>query len=110
MNLARDFKVILVIPCSIVQLEIYFVKQSDLLLQFFLREEDIGKNRAEVTTPRLAELNTYVPVSQSTEPLTEEFVKQFQVRSVAESHWQIYLIMYCITMITLANLANFVYF
>ena len=48
-------------------------------LQFFLREEDVGKNRAEVTTPRLAELNTYVPVSCNTAALTENFLKQFQV-------------------------------
>ncbi|GFR86122.1 ubiquitin-like modifier-activating enzyme 1 [Elysia marginata] len=51
----------------------------DLSSQFFLREEDVGKNRAEVTTPRLSELNTYVPVSCSTAPLTEDFLKQFQV-------------------------------
>jgi ubiquitin-activating enzyme E1 len=41
---------------------------SDLSLQFFLREEDIGKNRADVTTPRLAELNTYVPVTRARSP------------------------------------------
>ncbi|XP_048741886.2 ubiquitin-like modifier-activating enzyme 1 isoform X2 [Ostrea edulis] len=59
---------------------------SDLSSQFFLREEDIGKNRADVTAPRLAELNTYVPVNQSTEPLTEEFVKQFQVVVLTNSN------------------------
>ncbi|RUS73735.1 hypothetical protein EGW08_018496 [Elysia chlorotica] len=51
----------------------------DLSSQFFLREEDVGKNRAEVTTPRLSELNTYVPVSCTTAELTESFLKQFQV-------------------------------
>ncbi|PNJ69590.1 UBA1 isoform 9, partial [Pongo abelii] len=35
---------------------------ADLSSQFYLREEDIGKNRAEVSQPRLAELNSYVPV------------------------------------------------
>ena len=31
--------------------------------QFFLRPEDVGKPRAEVTAPRLAELNSYTPVT-----------------------------------------------
>ncbi|THV05471.1 ubiquitin activating enzyme [Dendrothele bispora CBS 962.96] len=35
---------------------------QDLSSQFFLREEDVGKSRAEATLPRLAELNAYVPV------------------------------------------------
>ncbi|CAJ0951874.1 unnamed protein product [Ranitomeya imitator] len=35
---------------------------GDLSSQFYLREEDIGKNRADVSLPRLAELNTYVPL------------------------------------------------
>lgn len=48
-------------------------------LQFYLREEDIGKNRAEVSQPRLAEHNSYVPVSAYTGPLVEDFVSDFQV-------------------------------
>lgn len=52
---------------------------SDLSSQFFLRKEDIGKNRAEITTPRVAELNTYVPVNCNTDPLKESFLNQFQV-------------------------------
>lgn len=48
-------------------------------LQFYLREEDIGKNRAEVSQPRLAELNSYVPVSAYTGPLVEDFLSGFQV-------------------------------
>uniref|UniRef100_A0A0W0F8Q2 Ubiquitin-activating enzyme E1 1 n=1 Tax=Moniliophthora roreri TaxID=221103 RepID=A0A0W0F8Q2_MONRR len=35
---------------------------QDLSSQFFLRDEDVGKSRAEATVPRLAELNSYVPV------------------------------------------------
>lgn len=35
---------------------------QDLSSQFFLREEDVGRARAEATLPRLAELNAYVPV------------------------------------------------
>ena len=48
-------------------------------LQFFLREEDIGKNRAEVCFPRLAELNVYVDVSSHTTPLTAELLKKYQI-------------------------------
>ncbi|KAI3300289.1 hypothetical protein DTO002I6_1012 [Penicillium roqueforti] len=36
---------------------------SDLSSQFFLQPEDVGKPRAEVTAPRVAELNSYVPVT-----------------------------------------------
>uniref|UniRef100_A0A671PT04 E1 ubiquitin-activating enzyme n=1 Tax=Sinocyclocheilus anshuiensis TaxID=1608454 RepID=A0A671PT04_9TELE len=44
---------------------------KDLSSQFYLREEDLGKNRAEVSQPRLAELNSYVPVTSFTgTPLT----------------------------------------
>ncbi|XP_061178892.1 ubiquitin-like modifier-activating enzyme 1 [Saccostrea echinata] len=59
---------------------------NDLSSQFFLGEKDIGKNRAEVTCPELAELNTYVPVNLSTDPLTETFVKQFQVVVLTNSN------------------------
>ncbi|KAI9815354.1 MAG: E1 ubiquitin-activating protein [Thelocarpon impressellum] len=36
---------------------------ADLSSQFFLRPDDIGKPRADVTAPRVAELNSYTPVS-----------------------------------------------
>lgn len=51
--------------------------------QFFLREQDIGKPRASVTAPGLAELNSYVPVHEvKDEPeLTVDMVKNYQVRS-----------------------------
>ena len=49
------------------------------MLQFFLREEDIGRNRAVATQFRLAELNSYVPVSTSTADLDEAFLSSFQV-------------------------------
>uniref|UniRef100_A0A8C0IZI3 E1 ubiquitin-activating enzyme n=1 Tax=Chelonoidis abingdonii TaxID=106734 RepID=A0A8C0IZI3_CHEAB len=52
---------------------------ADLASQFYLREEDLGKNRAEVSQPRLAELNSYVPVSVHTGALTDDFLSQFQV-------------------------------
>lgn len=39
------------------------VALSDLSSQFFLRPEDVGKPRDQVTTPRVGELNSYTPVS-----------------------------------------------
>ncbi|KAJ8257245.1 hypothetical protein GJAV_G00183520 [Gymnothorax javanicus] len=51
----------------------------DLSSQFYLREEDLGKNRAEVSQPRLAELNSYVPVTAYTGPLNTEYLSSFQV-------------------------------
>lgn len=36
----------------------------DLSSQFFLTPEDVGKPRDEVTVPRVAELNAYVPVKR----------------------------------------------
>ncbi|XP_014678413.1 PREDICTED: ubiquitin-like modifier-activating enzyme 1 Y [Priapulus caudatus] len=50
---------------------------------FFLREEDLGKNRAETCQPRLAELNSYVPVTAETGSITDDFLQQFQVKRSA---------------------------
>lgn len=36
---------------------------ADLSSQFFLRPSDVGRPRADVTVPRVAELNAYTPVS-----------------------------------------------
>lgn len=47
--------------------------------QFYLREEDLGKNRADVSQHRLAELNNYVPVTAYTGALTEDYLTKFQV-------------------------------
>ena len=55
------------------------VHLSDLSAQFFLRAEDVGKPRAAVTVPRLAELNQYVPVKEHAGELSADFVKQFGV-------------------------------
>ncbi|XP_063064036.1 ubiquitin-like modifier-activating enzyme 1 [Engraulis encrasicolus] len=51
----------------------------DLSSQFYLREEDLGKNRADVSQSRLAELNSYVPVASYTGALTNDYLTQFQV-------------------------------
>ncbi|KAF8489101.1 ubiquitin activating enzyme [Gautieria morchelliformis] len=59
------------------------VKLQDLGTQFFLRESDIGRSRGEATAPRLAELNTYVPVKHlsgvSGQEISVDLVKGFQV-------------------------------
>jgi ubiquitin-activating enzyme E1 len=55
--------------------------------QFFLRESDIGKPRAAVTVPRLAELNAYVPVKdlggRAGQSLTPDLISGFQVRALS---------------------------
>ncbi|TPX71107.1 hypothetical protein SpCBS45565_g01260 [Spizellomyces sp. 'palustris'] len=55
------------------------VQIADLASQFFLYNEDVGKPRAQVTSPRLAELNSYVPVSVLEGDLTEEVLSNYQV-------------------------------
>lgn len=58
------------------------VSMADLSSQFFLKAEDIGKPRDEVTVPRLAELNAYTPVSKlEANTLTQDLsvLKKFQV-------------------------------
>ncbi|XP_078288034.1 ubiquitin-like modifier-activating enzyme 1 [Rhinoraja longicauda] len=57
----------------------------DLSSQFYLREADLFKNRADVSQPRLAELNTYVPVTAYTGDLTEDYLQQFQVVVLTDS-------------------------
>lgn len=57
-------------------------KLSDLSSQFFLHPEDVGKPRASVTAPRVAELNAYTPVSVHEAPdLTTnlELLSRYQV-------------------------------
>ena len=49
------------------------------MFQFFLREEDVGLKRAEVTVKRLSELNSYVRVAACVESLTEELIQKFNV-------------------------------
>lgn len=55
---------------------------SDLSSQFFLHESDVGQPRAEVTAPRVAELNSYTPVHvHKSESLTDDLsqLKHYQV-------------------------------
>ncbi|XP_078589545.1 ubiquitin-like modifier-activating enzyme 6 [Branchiostoma floridae x Branchiostoma japonicum] len=64
---------------------------ADLGTQFFLREDDVkeGKNRAEASVGRLAELNPYVTVKASTSPLGEDtdlaFLKEYQCVVLTEA-------------------------
>ncbi|PVG03605.1 putative UBA1-ubiquitin-protein ligase, E1-like enzyme [Serendipita vermifera] len=58
------------------------VEIHDLGSQFFLREIDVGKSRADATLPRLAELNAYVPVQvlpgTQGQQITIDKIKGFQ--------------------------------
>uniref|UniRef100_F1KT25 E1 ubiquitin-activating enzyme n=1 Tax=Ascaris suum TaxID=6253 RepID=F1KT25_ASCSU len=51
----------------------------DLSAQYYLRERDLGRNRAAASFERLAELNDSVTCSLQTEPLSKNFVKQFDL-------------------------------
>lgn len=66
--------------------------EPDRFCQYFLHAEDVGKPRAEVTQPRLAELNTYVPVrilpGNAGEPITTQQIKGFQV-SLTNKLWKV---------------------
>jgi tRNA A37 threonylcarbamoyladenosine dehydratase len=42
-------------------------------------KEDIGKNKAEIVIPKIAELNPYVPVKHIEGPLTQQRIKPFEV-------------------------------
>lgn len=51
-----------------------------LLFKYFLSERDIGKNRAESSYKKLAELNPYVPVTAFTGALTDDELIKYQVK------------------------------
>lgn len=65
---------------------IYLLLHLLIAIKFFLRENDIGRPRGEATAPRLAELNTYVPVKHLPgvpgQEISVDLVKGFQVRLV----------------------------
>ncbi|KAJ8661405.1 hypothetical protein O0I10_002671 [Lichtheimia ornata] len=60
---------------------------SDLSAQFYLRQDEVGQPRAQVSQPRLAELNQYVPVHVLEDDLNEETLKQYKVVVVTEMPW-----------------------
>ena len=55
------------------------VEMADMSSHFYFCETDVGWNRAEVSCPKLAELNSYVVVMSNTEPLTEDLIKAHSV-------------------------------
>jgi len=55
------------------------VTVADLAAQFFLRESDIGTNRAAATFAKASDLNTYVKMRHESGPLTEELIKEHSV-------------------------------
>jgi ubiquitin-activating enzyme E1 len=52
---------------------------NDLAAQFYITEADIGLPRAQVSAPRLAELNPYVPVAVLTGDIQLETLQQYTV-------------------------------
>lgn len=57
-------------------------KISDFSSQFFLQPDYVGKPRAEVTAPRVSELNAYTPVTvHGSKPLTDDLsqLKKYQI-------------------------------
>jgi len=55
------------------------VTLADIGSQFFLREADVGINRAVACYKRAAELNSYVTMRHETGALTEEMIKEHSV-------------------------------
>ncbi|XP_035007429.1 ubiquitin-like modifier-activating enzyme 1 [Hippoglossus stenolepis] len=58
---------------------------TDLSSQFFLKESNLGQNRATCSLKQLSALNPYVHVSAHTAPLDEELLLQFQVVVLTDS-------------------------
>uniref|UniRef100_A0A8C2EQH9 E1 ubiquitin-activating enzyme n=1 Tax=Cyprinus carpio TaxID=7962 RepID=A0A8C2EQH9_CYPCA len=55
------------------------VQWRDLSSQFYLKEADLGQNRALCSEKQLSSLNVYVRVSAWTNKLDEDFLSKFQV-------------------------------
>jgi len=55
------------------------VEVADLGSQFFLRESDIGANRAQATYQRATELNSYVAMRYETGAISEDLIKEHTV-------------------------------
>jgi len=62
------------------------VKTADLGAQFFLRETDVGANRAVASFPRAAELNSYVNMRHETGQLSEEMIQEHSVVVLTNSN------------------------
>ena len=64
---------------------------SDLGSQFYLTEEDIGKNRAVQSLAKLSELNHHVSVDSSTDPLDEQLIVRYETVVIVGPHKQSFL-------------------
>uniref|UniRef100_A0A3Q1KHQ7 E1 ubiquitin-activating enzyme n=1 Tax=Anabas testudineus TaxID=64144 RepID=A0A3Q1KHQ7_ANATE len=58
---------------------------ADLSSQFFLKEQNLGQNRATCSLQQLSALNPHVLVSAHTGPLSEDLLLQFQVVVLTDS-------------------------
>nr|XP_019957015.1 PREDICTED: ubiquitin-like modifier-activating enzyme 1 [Paralichthys olivaceus] len=58
---------------------------TDLSSQFFLKESNLGQNRATCSLKQLSALNSHVHVSAHTAPLDEQLLLQFQVVVLTDS-------------------------
>ncbi|XP_040060409.2 ubiquitin-like modifier-activating enzyme 1 [Gasterosteus aculeatus] len=58
---------------------------TDLSSQFFLKESNLGQNRATCSLQQLSALNPHVHVSAHTGPLDEDLLLQFQVVVLTDS-------------------------
>ncbi|XP_056605952.1 ubiquitin-like modifier-activating enzyme 1 [Triplophysa dalaica] len=61
------------------------VEWRDLSSQFYLKESDLGQNRALCSEKQLSSLNVYVRVTAHTDKLNEDFLQQFQVLVLTDS-------------------------
>lgn len=59
-------------------------KMTDLGSQFYLEESDVGKNRAEASVKKLAELNPYVAVKASAEEDIMKIAKEYNTIVLTE--------------------------
>ncbi len=55
------------------------VEIADLSAHIYFAEDDVGRNRAEASSPKLSELNSYVAVDFETEPLNADLIKAHSV-------------------------------
>ncbi|KAI7807986.1 ubiquitin-like modifier-activating enzyme 1 [Triplophysa rosa] len=61
------------------------VEWRDLSSQFYLKESDLGQNRALCSEKQLSSLNVYVRVTAHTDKLNEGLLQQFQVVVLTDS-------------------------
>ncbi|UJR08635.1 hypothetical protein I4U23_012894 [Adineta vaga] len=55
------------------------IDYADLSSQYYFKESDVGQNRAQIALEKLAELNSYVVVTCSTEKIDEAFLTKNRI-------------------------------